>query len=311
MGMPAVMDTQDRELIPGPVLAAHCTWLAHRGRSPSSIHARQLALHRMAAAMGVPLLEATAADLAAWRAGLRVTGNTVIGYTAHARDFYGWAVRQGLRPDNPAADLPVPSYIRGLPRPIGETELMAALASAPPRVRPWLILAAWAGLRGIEQARLRRDRVLDTNSPPVLLVAKDATKGHAERIIPISGFVLAELRTYQRTRDRIGMPRAGYLFPRWDGGGGHTAPQIISHLSNAHLHACGIDATLHCLRHRFLSCIYQETLDLRLTQDLAGHASPRTTAGYAAFNQRGAAEAVNAIPAPSQLRIVGDGRAAR
>ena len=311
MGMPAVMDRTGPDLIPEPVLHAHLSWLTQRGQSPNSVRARRLALHRMAAVIGVPLLDATAADLARWRAGLRVTGNTTVTYIAHAASFYAWAIREGLRADNPATGLPVPRYIRGLPRPIGESDLMAALAAAPPRVRPWLILAAWAGLRAIEQAKLRRDRVLETNTPPVLLIASDATKGHAERVIPISGFVLGELRTYQRDQHHTGMPRAGFLFPRWDGGNGHTSPQVISHLSNAHLHACGIDSTLHCLRHRFLSCIYQETLDLRLTQELAGHASPRTTAGYAAFNQAGAAEAVNAIPAPSRLHVIGTEEAAQ
>jgi len=35
-----------------------------------------------------------------------------------------------------------------------------------------------------------------------------------------------------------------------------------------------------------------------------GHSRPETTAGYAAFDQRAAAEAVDAIPAPARLRAV-------
>lgn len=36
----------------------------------------------------------------------------------------------------------------------------------------------------------------------------------------------------------------------------------------------------------------------------AGHASPVTTAGYAAFNQADAAAAVAALPAPRHLKVV-------
>jgi len=45
------------------------------------------------------------------------------------------------------------------------------------------------------------------------------------------------------------------------------------------------------LRHRFATAVYRQTLDLRLTQTLLGHASPTTTAMYAAhdISQAGAA----------------------
>jgi hypothetical protein len=79
-----------------PAVTAHLAWLAHKGHAPSTIQARSRALHRLAAALPVPLLDATPADLAAWRASLTVTGNTVVLYAAHARGFYGWAARTGL-----------------------------------------------------------------------------------------------------------------------------------------------------------------------------------------------------------------------
>jgi integrase/recombinase XerC len=284
--------------LPAGVLAAHLTYRRQQGHTEGTIEARRRALHRMAAAIPVPLLDATPADLLAWRAGLTVTGNTVKGYVAAAHSFYAWAVAQGLREDNPADGLPVPRGVRGLPRPISEEALMDAVMTAPARVRPWLALAAWAGFRACEVAYLRRERVLDTANPPVLLVAADATKGRRrERIVPMSTFVLAELRA-------AGLPHTGWVFRRADGRRGPNSPAVISHVANAHLRGCGANATLHQLRHRFGSSLYAQTHDLRLVQEMLGHQSPETTAGYAAYDRAGATEAVNLLPAPPRLAVV-------
>ena len=290
-----VMDGPPAPGLPAHVLAAHLASLRQRGHSEGTIGARRRALTRIAAQLPVPLLDASHADVAGWRQGLTVTGNTVVGYASHAHEFYAWCVREGLRADNPADGLPLPHLIRGLPRPIGEDALLDAVVNAPVRVRPWLVLAGWAGLRAKEIAFLRRERVLDTASPPVLLVASDATKGHRERVVPMSAYVLTELRL-------AGLPRTGWVFPRMDGRVGPNTPGLVSHLANRHLHACGIQATLHQCRHRFGTVLYQQTHDLRMVQELMGHADPATTAGYAAYDRSGAAAAVEALPAPARLR---------
>jgi integrase len=192
----------------------------------------------------------------------------------------------------------VPPVPPGVPRPVSEEELAAALACASPRVRPWLVLAGWAGLRAVEIARLRRDRILDTAPQPALLIARGATKGRRERLIPASSFVLDELRL-------AGLPRNGYAFPRHDGAAGPNQPWLISHLANACLREAGSAATLHALRHRFATQLYQATRDIRLVQELLGHSSPSVTAVYAAYDQDGAAAAVEALAAPGRLRAVG------
>src|SRR5258708_2402688 len=84
------------------------------------------------------VLSATAADLAAWRASLTVGDQAVVVYCAHVAGVYDFTVTRGIRPDNPAAGLPVPSPPRGLPRPGSEEDPAAPLACAPERARPWL-----------------------------------------------------------------------------------------------------------------------------------------------------------------------------
>lgn len=273
------------------LIAQHLDYLRQCGRSARTIYQRERSLIRLSAVLPVPLIYATGGMLTEWRAGLTCGEEAVKHYVGDARAFYRWAVDQGYRDDNPAARLPVPRTGRRLPRPISEQDLFTALSTADERIRPWLVLAGWAGLRAKEIAFLRRQHVLDTASPPVILIVYDATKGRAERVIPISDFVLGELRAY-------GMPKHGWMFTRHDGRPGPNTPHLVSLLSNRHLHECGIDASLHQLRHRFGTQAYRVRRDLRMVQELLGHADPRTTAGYAAYDQADSADVVGLLPAP-------------
>jgi integrase len=282
------------------LLDRHFRYLQQLGHSAGSVYARRRALVRMAKAIGEPLADATREDLAAWRDRLTVTDDTVTHYVAHARGYFRWLVAQGYRADDPTGGLPVPRLSRRLPRPVGEEDLMRAVDSAPDRIRPWLVLAGWCGLRAKEIALLRRENILDTTLPPVLLIAADATKGTTERIVPLSPFVLEELYA-------AGLPGSGHAFRRHDGRPGPNKPWIISGLCNRHLHESGISETLHQLRHRFGTMTYRASLDLRLVQELMGHANPATTAGYAAYDKAAAAAAVNSLPVPRKgrcLRVV-------
>jgi integrase/recombinase XerC len=280
-------------------VTAHLDHLRQRGLSEGTIDARRRVLHRLERALPVPLLEASEADLAAWRAGLTVNPSTVVAYLAHVRDFYGWCAVTGRTGGNPAQRIPSPKIGRRLPRPIAEEDLMYALDCAPERIRPWLVLAGWAGLRAQEIAFLERENVLDAAVPPLLLISSEAAKGRKERVVPMSAFVLAELRA-------AGLPLRGYVFPRYDDLPGPNAPWLVSQLAGAHLHACGIEASLHQLRHRFLTAAYRVSHDLREVQELAGHQSPSTTAGYAAYDRESAVVTVEAIPVPPHLRAVSE-----
>lgn len=278
------------------VLARHVKHLELSGHEATTVRGRRDALRRMAAVLPGGVLEATTGELLAWRAALSVGDGTVQAYVCHARQFYAWAVAEGLRAGNPATELPVPRKARRLPRPVTEDNLLAALELAPARVRPWLVLAGWAGLRAIEIAFLRRENVVDTGPEPVILVASDATKGRRERVVPMSAFVGAELHA-------AGLPRSGWVFRRQDGLAGPNRPARISGMASSHLQACGFAVTLHQLRHRFGTQAYAASRDLRMVQEVMGHADPATTAGYVAYDRDGAARAVNALPVPPPVRL--------
>lgn len=273
------------------LVLAHLTWMRLRGLTADTIAQRRRFLARLTRELPVPILDATAEDLGRWQAGLRVSNPTLANLTANCSSFYRWLQDEGHRPDNPAAKLPRPKIPRGIPRPMAEERLSLAIASAPPDVRCWLVLGAYAGLRAGEMSRLTRADVLDTAASPVLIIHG---KGGKQRIVPASSRVLFELRAY-------GLPSRGWVFRRRHGRPGPPTPARISQLVNGYLHDLGIEDVGHSARHRFGSRVYQRSRDIRLAQELLGHSDPATTAGYAAFAAGQAAAVVADLDEPAAI----------
>jgi integrase len=65
-------------------------------------------------------------------------------------------------------------------------------------------------------------------------------------------------------------------------GGTPYSGQTLQRKVNRAIHAAGIDMTFHALRHRWGTIAYAETRDLLAVGRALGHASPVTTAIYAA-----------------------------
>lgn len=275
-------------------------FIHHLTMQGRSVHTRRLyrgRLDDLARYLDGPLLDATADDLTAWRAQLRVADISVTPYVAAVRGFYGWAVRQGRIPTDPSLAIPTPKRRRRLPRPIADPDLEHAIGAATGRVRIWLVLAGYAGLRCCEIARLRGEDIVPNVSYPYMIVLG---KGDKERSVPLSPYVWRELRIYGVRA------RGGYVFPRLDGRPGHVPPGSVSSLGNRHLHDCGVGETMHQLRHRFGTIGYQATGALRELQEVMGHDHITSTAGYAAHSSPKAAALVNAVqPRVRGLRAVG------
>lgn len=282
------------------VIGSHLQWLALKGRQPETVKGRAGTLRRLAAHIGVPLLDATESDLLAWRVSMSgLADATVISAVGHARGFYRWAYDTGLRPDRPARMIPVPPMPDYEPRPVGEDDLMAAVDGAPPRIRAWLVLAAWGGLRACEIAPLRRGCVRENDQPPHVVIRKDATKGKRKgRVVYLSPLAAAELASL--------LPAGGmWCFPRLDGGTGHVTAHLVSNLANEYLHDAGIADTFHSFRHRYATELLDQTGDPVLVQDQLGHADIAMVALYAKVSQQRAAAAAAALPFPQALRKAG------
>jgi len=268
------------------LVQSHLEWLRMRGLRPATIKARRGALLRLQRALPCPLIDATADDLQKWQEGLRLGPYGLSNETVQVAQFFHWAQRHGHRADDPAELLPRVKTPKMLPRPISEADLRMALACAPDRIRPWLVLAGWCGLRAREIALLERADIRDQDDPPTLFV-RDG-KGGKQRVVPLP-------RTVARELAALRLPARGPVFRRADGLPGGVPPGRLSKIVGDYLRSIGVPATLHQLRHRYASVAYQATHDLLLVRDYMGHESANTTAGYAKINPQAPASLMAAL----------------
>ena len=205
-----------------------------------------------------------------WLADQDWTSETRYSYYASIRMFYAWYAPRHHLAANPALDLPVVRRRPGVPRPIGEDALLSALAAArdagDPRLVLILTLAASAGLRAHEVAKVHaRDIVSDRWGHSLVVLGK----GGRERVVPLHPDLAVMLA------DACAAGK-GWAFPGRDGG--HLSPMWVSKLASRALPGRW---TLHTLRHRYATRVYQAERDLLITQRLLGHASVETTQRYA------------------------------
>lgn len=210
----------------------------------------------------MPLNDVTSNALTAWAAGKRWKPETRRSYYAAAREFFA-VVAPSV--DTRAA-LPVVRKTVGLPRPIPEAVLEAAMRRCQPRERLMLQLAGLAGLRRAEVASVHSSDLLDRHGRAWLRVRG---KGGKTRLVPLS----EELRRAIETR--LAQIGAGWLFP--SPYGGHLDEERLSSLAAAVLPK---GWSLHTLRHRFATVSFARDRDLLAVQRLLGHTSVATTQVY-------------------------------
>jgi integrase/recombinase XerD len=238
---------------------------------------------------GVALEAADAAGLHAFLAGAataRLTPRTLARRISTMRQFYKFLLLEGVRQDDPTAELDTPRLGRPLPKTLSEAEITALLDAA----REWpgdegrrlyciLELFYATGLRVSELITLpfaaaRRD-------PRFLLISG---KGGKERIVPLSEPGRAALAADLECRDRF-LPDARpsrWLFPS-RGRTGHLTRQRAFQLWKELAVKAGLDPNRlspHVLRHAFASHLLDHGADLRSVQQMLGHADIATTQIY-------------------------------
>lgn len=268
-------------------------WLHDRGLSVNTIANHRSTIGRFQAWLhehhDVALLEADRPHLRAWRTEMRSAKDeplevgSILGYLATVRSFYRWATVYEQMDRDPTLGLPIPKQPRRIPRPIDEERMEYAIDLATGKTRQYLVLEGYAGIRACEISTMHRSRIFE-HAPERHMVV--IAKGGGERVVWISDYVWSEIRQ--------DLPRRGYVYLRKDRTD-HVAAATVTKMQNGHLHACGIEETAHQLRHRFGTQSQQTSKDLRLTQEMMGHADPRTTAGYAAISNPAAMQVVMQI----------------
>jgi integrase/recombinase XerD len=203
---------------------------------------------------------------------------------AAVRSFHRFLVREGDAEADPAEGVLRPKVPRTLPRPLSIDEV-STLVSAPPddgtpvalRDRAMLETLYGAGLRISELVGLDVDHI-DLEDGSVRAVGK----GSRERIVPLGRYATAALDAYLvRGRPSLVRPRTrGALFLNQRGG--RLTRQGCTNIVKAMARRAGIRkrVTPHMLRHSFATHLLEGGADVRVVQELLGHASVATTQIY-------------------------------
>lgn len=255
-------------------------YLLSLGRPGTTITTQMAQLSRFARENASLAPDAVAfEDLVEWLSVKQWAPETRRAHRSILRTFYSWMVDTGRMASNPAAKLPVIRRATHLPRPALENEYRAALAAADVREHLALRLAAELGLRRAEVAKVHTRDILRTHEGDALRVVG---KGRKTRDLPLTESLSRMLRACP----------AGYVFPGQVDG--HISAGYLGKRISALLPA---GVTMHALRHRFATRVYQVSNDLMNLQDMLGHASPATTRVYVASDITAQRRLVEAIAA--------------
>jgi integrase/recombinase XerD len=212
------------------------------------------------------------------------------------RGLHAFAVAQGLTDTDPAREVPPPSPPKRLPKAITLAEVERLLDAAGPgpddlsadprplRDRALLEFLYGTGARISEATGLDIDELQLGADPVVRLIGK----GSKHRVVPAGSYAVRALEAYLvRARPalaaasrRASVSPAVFLNAR----GGRLTRQGAWGVLHAAAARAGLnpgaDVSPHTLRHSFATHMLDGGADIRVVQELLGHASVTTTQVY-------------------------------
>jgi integrase/recombinase XerD len=215
--------------------------------------------------------------------GRRYMASSVARTLAAVRSFHRFLVREGDTPADPAELVTRPRVPRNLPKPLTVEEMSALLEApgedGPAAIRDAAILETLygAGLRISELVALDVDDIdLEEGS------LRAFGKGSKERVVPLGRYAVRALKKYlTRSRPSMAAQRsraALFLNQR----GGRITRQGCTNIVKKMAKRAGLRkrVTPHMLRHSFATHLLEGGADVRVVQELLGHASVATTQVY-------------------------------
>ena len=290
-------------LAPDAAAAVH-VWLAQlkteRRMSPKTVEAYARDLGQFAGFMadhlgGAPgnadLAALTASDFRAFLARRRTQGaesRTLARQLSSLRSFYRHAEKQGLFRNAALSAIRSPKLPHAVPKPLS-VEKARALAKADQLTAedspPWLQARDEAVLTLLYGCGLRISEALAlTTAQLVADVLTITGKGNKTRIVPLLPAARAAVARYLDLCP-FALPPKQPMFRGQKGGplNARNIQLLIARLRGA----LGLPetATPHALRHSFASHLLAHGADLRVIQELLGHASLSTTQVYTEVNR--------------------------
>lgn len=209
----------------------------------------------------------------------------------HLRQFFRYLAREKVLPSNPAALLECGRAGRPLPETLGAEAVNTLLQSIDPsdlpygaRDRAMLEMLYGSGLRVSELVNLRADQV-DWEENFLRITGK----GNKTRYVPLGGVAAKALRSYlahARSRLLRNGRRADVLF--LSNRGERLTRDRVRQIIKERARAAGLPENVypHIMRHSFATHLLENGADLRVIQDMLGHASLSTTQIYTHVDQK-------------------------
>jgi len=243
-------------------------------------------------------LNATTADIRAYLARLAKQGLKPVSAArklSAIRQFHRFLVAEGRRAEDPALIIEAPRRGRTLPKMLSVNEVDHLLVVSREgledpgrpaseqlralRLSCLLELLYATGLRVSELVSLPQSAAAKTKDPFLHIRGK----GGRERLVPMSEPARAAIAAYRAfLKETRPDDNSAWLFPT-DSASGHLTRQAFARDLKTCAAAAGISAARvspHVLRHAFASHLLQNGADLRVVQELLGHADISTTQIY-------------------------------
>jgi integrase/recombinase XerD len=197
------------------------------------------------------------------------------------RSLHRFALLEGWTPTDPAAGVTPPRTGRRLPKALTLDQVEAVIRGTGEDLtaRALVELLYGSGTRVSEALGLDLDDLADAGGTPSVRVSG---KGGKERLAPMGSYARAALDAYLvRERPRRVVRGRGTPAVFVGARGGRLARQAAFELVRAAGEASGVEGvTPHTLRHSFATHLLQGGADIRVVQELLGHASVTTTQLY-------------------------------
>jgi integrase/recombinase XerD len=205
---------------------------------------------------------------------------------AAVRGYQKYLLLENLRTDDPSQQVKGPKLPKRLPKALTQAQVLELLAASGPepddevadvlrlRNRAILELMYSSGARVSEVAQLDLDEMVQGGWVRI------RGKGSKERLVPVGSFAQRAIDAYLvRSRPLLAAKAGGpalFLNQR----GSRLSRQSIWEIIQSAGEACGLSVSPHSLRHSFATHLIEGGADVRVVQELLGHASVATTQIY-------------------------------
>ncbi len=263
-------------------LRRYTAFLAEEGvHEPAAVTPALVAEHAMRLRAGVP------GEDGSWVVAPLAPASVARAVVA-VRSLHRFAVDEGASPSDPAAEVRPPTPGRRLPKALRLDQVQALLAvpatDTPVGLRDAALLEVLygTGARISEAVGLDLDEVTRALEDPAAGL-RVLGKGGKERMVPLGSYARAALQAYLvRGRPALSGRGAGspalFLGARGARLSRQSAWAVLQQV--AARAGLGVEVSPHTLRHSFATHLLDGGADVRVVQELLGHASVTTTQIY-------------------------------